>query len=101
MEVDATIQHERAVKFWFPHRFSATAVRSPTAAPVCPAGYSGARCDRESCNGIVDVTIGGASSGTIRSHPAGASSSVWKSTSVSGAPDNSSLSHFAAMAWQH
>ena len=25
--------------------------------------------------------------------------SVWKSTSVSGAPDNSSLSHFSAMAW--
>ena len=24
---------------------------------------------------------------------------VWKSTSVSGAPDNSSLSHFSAMAW--
>ena len=57
-----------------PVGFKATAVRSPTAAPVCPAGYSGARCDRESCNGIVDVTIGGASSGTIRSHPAGASS---------------------------
>ena len=25
--------------------------------------------------------------------------SVWKSTSVSGAPDNSSLSHFSAMTW--
>ena len=25
--------------------------------------------------------------------------SVWKSTSVSGAPDNSSLSHFSAIAW--
>ena len=24
---------------------------------------------------------------------------VWKSTSVSGAPDNSSLSHFSAMTW--
>ena len=24
---------------------------------------------------------------------------VWKSTSASGAPDNSSLSHFAAMTW--
>ena len=25
---------------------------------------------------------------------------VWKSTSASGAPDNSSLSHFSAMTWQ-
>ena len=26
---------------------------------------------------------------------------MWKSTSVSGAPDNSSLSHFSAMTWLH
>jgi hypothetical protein len=30
---------------------------------------------------------------------AAASSAVWKSASVSGAPDNSSLSHFSAMTW--
>ena len=29
----------------------------------------------------------------------GLSETVWKSTSASGAPDNSSLSHFSAMTW--
>ena len=38
---------------------------------------------------------------TLRAAPRGVAGPwpVWKSTSVSGAPDNSSLSHFTAMAW--
>ena len=55
-----------------PVGFSATAVSVPRANDVCAPGFSGTRCDRPFCNGIVDVTAGGATSGVIRSQPAGA-----------------------------
>ena len=55
-----------------PVGFAATAVSVPRANDVCAPGFSGTRCDRPFCNGIVDVTAGGAVSGVIRSQPAGA-----------------------------
>ena len=38
-----------------PVGFSATAVSVPRANDVCAPGFSGTRCDRPFCNGIVDV----------------------------------------------